>query len=170
MVSNNEISQRLRNKREGKSLNGYLVCNKCGGYYELQPGESWKEFDTECQCGGQLVQSATDSLMPYISEEEYERKMYSTEILIAYLMVVVFCPAAIILGIYLITRDNKTAKSNGKIVLLISCVLFFIVFGISGLLIYNAYFHQSAVNQYQDIASVRPSIRSTRLILTCFGI
>ncbi len=170
MVSNNEISQRLRNKREGKSLNGYLVCNKCGGYYELQLGEPWKDFDTECQCGGQLVQSVSDSLMPYISEDEYERKMYSTEIVIAYLMIVVFCPAAIVLGIYLITRDNKTAKSNGKIVLLISCVLFFIVFGISGLLIYNTYFNQPTVNQYQDISSVRANVHSTRLVLTCFGI
>jgi hypothetical protein len=27
MVANEEIAMRLRNKREGKSLNGYLVCN-----------------------------------------------------------------------------------------------------------------------------------------------
>ena len=81
MVSNDEITLRLRNKREGKSLNCYLVCNNCGGYYELQQGESWKDFDTECECGGQLVQSYTDSLLPeaYLSEEEYERKLYGTE-------------------------------------------------------------------------------------------
>lgn len=170
MVSNEEISQRLRNKREGKSLNGYLVCNKCGGYYELQPGESWRNFDTECGCGGQLVQSAGDSLIPYISEEEYERKMYSTEILIAYIMIILFCPVAIVLGIYLITRDNKAAKSNGMIVLLISLVLFFIVFGISGLIIYHQYFTQPSVNPASDIANVRSNIPSTRLILTCFGI
>ncbi|EKF84765.1 hypothetical protein [Methanobacterium formicicum] len=86
MVSNDEINLRLRNKREGKSLNGYLVCNNCGGYYELQPGESWKDFDTECECGGQLVQSADESLIreSNLSEEEYEHKRYGTEILIAY--------------------------------------------------------------------------------------
>jgi hypothetical protein len=30
----------------------YLVCNKCGGYYELQPGDSLDNFDL--QCGGRL--------------------------------------------------------------------------------------------------------------------
>lgn len=31
---------------------GYLVCDKCGGYYELQPGESPDDFTDECECGG----------------------------------------------------------------------------------------------------------------------
>ncbi len=32
---------------------GYLVCEECGGYYELQEGESIEDFGT-CQCGGNL--------------------------------------------------------------------------------------------------------------------
>lgn len=32
---------------------GYLVCEKCGGYYELQDGESPDDFE-DCQCGGKL--------------------------------------------------------------------------------------------------------------------
>lgn len=60
MASNEEIRQGPRNRREGKSLNGYLVCNNCGGYYELQPGESWKDFDKECDCGGQFIQNITN--------------------------------------------------------------------------------------------------------------
>jgi len=32
---------------------GYLVCDKCGGYYELQEGESPDDFKN-CQCGGGL--------------------------------------------------------------------------------------------------------------------
>jgi hypothetical protein len=32
---------------------GYLICEKCGGYYELQKGESLSDFDC-CQCGGKL--------------------------------------------------------------------------------------------------------------------
>lgn len=32
---------------------GYLICKKCGGYYELQDGESSEEF-TSCECGGKL--------------------------------------------------------------------------------------------------------------------
>jgi hypothetical protein len=32
---------------------GYLICDKCGGYYELQSGESAEDFET-CSCGGRL--------------------------------------------------------------------------------------------------------------------
>jgi len=47
----------------------YLICEKCGGYYELGDGESFKNFDT-CQCGGKLS---------YV-EEDHQRKDYSEEI------------------------------------------------------------------------------------------
>ncbi|EKQ54138.1 MAG: hypothetical protein B655_0939 [Methanobacterium sp. Maddingley MBC34] len=39
---------------------GYLICDKCGGYYELQPGEKPEDFSNECECGGELIYS--DSL------------------------------------------------------------------------------------------------------------
>lgn len=32
---------------------GYLICEKCSGYYELQEDESPDEFG-QCQCGGNL--------------------------------------------------------------------------------------------------------------------
>lgn len=32
---------------------GYLVCEKCGGYYELQEGEFPEDFES-CECGGTL--------------------------------------------------------------------------------------------------------------------
>jgi hypothetical protein len=31
---------------------GYLICDKCGGCYELKPGESPENFTNECECGG----------------------------------------------------------------------------------------------------------------------
>ena len=37
---------------------GYLVCGKCGGYYELEAGESLEDFE-ECQCGGKLEHKET---------------------------------------------------------------------------------------------------------------
>jgi len=33
----------------------YLVCYKCGSYYELQEGESPDDFDLKCDCGGELI-------------------------------------------------------------------------------------------------------------------
>lgn len=32
---------------------GYLICDECGGYYELQEGESPEDFG-QCKCGGHL--------------------------------------------------------------------------------------------------------------------
>ncbi|SCG84820.1 DUF5518 domain-containing protein [Methanobacterium congolense] len=32
----------------------YLVCDRCEGYYELQPGESPEDFSDKCECGGHL--------------------------------------------------------------------------------------------------------------------
>lgn len=32
----------------------YLVCDKCGRYYQLQPGESPDDFSDVCECGGKL--------------------------------------------------------------------------------------------------------------------
>jgi hypothetical protein len=51
-------------KTEGSK--GYLVCEECGGHYELRPGESPEDFE-ECECGGKLNYSA---LLPSHNESE----------------------------------------------------------------------------------------------------
>ena len=133
MVSNEEISQRLKNRREGNPLKSYLVCSKCEGYYELQPGELPEQFNLDCECGGQLVQNATNSLPAtdeYPLDEEYEEK-YNTFIAIAYVFLVLFAPLAFVMSIYLITRDHKWAKHDGKIIFGISLVILFL-YGIVG--------------------------------------
>ncbi|MGB7969004.1 MAG: hypothetical protein WCF28_05460 [Methanobacterium sp.] len=33
---------------------GYLICDECNGYYELQKGESLEDFES-CECGGSLI-------------------------------------------------------------------------------------------------------------------
>lgn len=33
----------------------FLVCDQCGGYYQLQSGETEEDFSQECDCGGHLV-------------------------------------------------------------------------------------------------------------------
>jgi len=35
-------------------MGGYLLCDKCNEYYELQPGELPNDFSDECNCGGNL--------------------------------------------------------------------------------------------------------------------
>ncbi|PKL71322.1 MAG: hypothetical protein CVV29_11235, partial [Methanobacteriales archaeon HGW-Methanobacteriales-2] len=34
------------------SIKGYLVCDKCGVYYEMHQGESPEDFPDNCECGG----------------------------------------------------------------------------------------------------------------------
>jgi hypothetical protein len=42
VISRDEINKRLKARREGKSdkkdSKGYLICDRCNGYYELQKG------------------------------------------------------------------------------------------------------------------------------------
>lgn len=52
MVSN-EIEEIIGTHLPGQSSNGYLVCENCNGYYQLQDGESPADFDF-CECRGRL--------------------------------------------------------------------------------------------------------------------
>jgi hypothetical protein len=59
-VSSEELKDKFRKQRDIKREDhGYLICDKCGGYYELQTGESPDDFDDECECGGKLEHAKT---------------------------------------------------------------------------------------------------------------
>ncbi len=49
-----ELLQSIDKYQEPSELGSYLVCDKCGGYYQLQPGESIDDFSDVCECGGRL--------------------------------------------------------------------------------------------------------------------
>jgi hypothetical protein len=49
----------------GPNHEGYMVCDKCGGYYKLQPGESPDDFTDKCECGGNLN---------YIEEADFQEE------------------------------------------------------------------------------------------------
>lgn len=53
MVSNNLKEILSKSHTSGMSNNGYLVCEECNGYYQLQEGEIYSDFDY-CECGGSL--------------------------------------------------------------------------------------------------------------------
>ena len=44
----------------------YLICEKCGNYYELGEGESPDDFCLECDCGGELSY--------YLTKYDYYKK------------------------------------------------------------------------------------------------
>ena len=51
----------------------YLICEKCGGYYELQEGESIEDFDS-CQCGGELGYDRKKDTKNFVSEKQKQSK------------------------------------------------------------------------------------------------
>lgn len=136
MVTNEEINQTLRNKRKGILANGYLVCDTCQGYYELQPGEKIADFNRNCDCGGTLNYSKY-SQYPYDNVPEQES--LSILVYIGYLAIIFFTIAAIIIGIILYRRGGRE-KLHGTLILIISLFLFIPVLAISMLLIYRVYF------------------------------
>lgn len=48
---------------------GYLICDKCGGQYELKDGESPDDFD-KCECGGKLNYSESPPIIPEKKNKE----------------------------------------------------------------------------------------------------
>jgi len=52
----------------------YLVCMKCGGYYQLQEGESPDDFSDKCQCGGDLryIESLEELNLENFDSEDLE--------------------------------------------------------------------------------------------------
>jgi hypothetical protein len=54
MVSNHEIKEKLRKRREGREKKGYLICNTCRSFYELKSGENPEDFEDTCECGGKF--------------------------------------------------------------------------------------------------------------------
>ncbi len=58
MDSEKELSliyakKKYRNEHKKSSESGFIFCENCNGYYELQPGEYKENFDN-CDCGGKL--------------------------------------------------------------------------------------------------------------------
>lgn len=47
---------------DNMSIGGYLICENCNGYYQLQEGESPSEFDF-CECGGHLNYQETHNFI-----------------------------------------------------------------------------------------------------------
>ena len=49
-----DIHSRFLNFKSTRSKDyGYLICEKCSGYYKLEKGESLEDFES-CECGGKL--------------------------------------------------------------------------------------------------------------------
>lgn len=46
---------------QNSDVTAYVICEKCGGYYELEEKESITDFD-RCQCGGTIKHVSSKDL------------------------------------------------------------------------------------------------------------
>jgi hypothetical protein len=83
MVSNQELKDRLREKKSGSNIKGYLVCDTCNGSYELKAGEKPEDYSSVCECGGKLTYNQN------ISPPNIEKKLSYILIVGAVLFVVI---------------------------------------------------------------------------------
>ena len=74
-----KVGKGIHSSENTKIGKGYLVCDKCGGYYKLQLWESPDDFD-KCHCGGNLeYHESNGELESYESNGELERIRDSNE-------------------------------------------------------------------------------------------
>ncbi len=117
----------------------YLVCNKCGSYYELQEGENPEEFNLTCECGGKLQYKK--SIKSDNSNWEIDLKALLVGLTITYFLAVLsyishqyyflnyFVPlVGGFLTSYIASGSGKKRVFNSFIVIIIASISVFLLF------------------------------------------
>jgi hypothetical protein len=80
----------------------YLVCDECGGYYELQEGESPDDFDF-CHCGGELslLKTANDNMITNRGSLTENKRINWLGVAIGSLFFFLSCFSVIMMGLVL---------------------------------------------------------------------
>lgn len=120
--SNSELNKIVNELKFLKpSVSGYLICDKCGSYYELKVGESPNDFDLNCECGGTLKYINN---LNQLNEKLIEKQInsYPNRYLRASLFLTLFCLILCLLAI--------VSKLNIIIVIGIITVVFSLVIGL----------------------------------------
>jgi len=85
------------------SVFGYLICDKCGNYYELREGESPDDYDKACDCGGNLIyihnMEQPDSERVFNSRK-FEIKEKLDIIILLIILALSICSMAVILNVF----------------------------------------------------------------------
>jgi hypothetical protein len=78
MVSNDEINRKLnaKSRKTSKDFWGFLSCDACDGYYQLQKGESPEDFSDKCECGGNLKFSQSVPTFPETVDESNKKRKW----------------------------------------------------------------------------------------------
>jgi len=125
----------------GNVSKGYLICDKCGGYYILQPGESPDDFSTECECGGRLEYFEPDNSTMEMDLDQYRRKslkniiQLNPKLELRLFSVILFTVASVelIFGVSVILGLNQHTLTSAMLLMLIMAFImgpYFLITGI----------------------------------------
>ena len=103
------------------NYDGYMVCQKCGGYYKLHPGELPEDFDV-CTCGVEL--EYYPSSKPRKIESPKSNSLWDTITLLIPLMTLI---TLFVVGLFLVLWDNSS-KIYYLLPLAISATLIVIIY------------------------------------------
>ncbi len=81
----------MQRKRNLNYANNWIGCQKCGGHYKLQNGESLDDFK-ECQCGGKLkyADDISESINLELQEKELEKKYTGKSLNLPWDLILIF--------------------------------------------------------------------------------
>ena len=111
MVSNQELKERLREKRSSPNIQGYLVCDTCKGSYELQAGEKPKDYSSECECGGKL--SYNRNILPQNKNTKLrDMIIFGSVLFVIFIVIASITIPIIVLGVWS-NSQNAVTNHNG---------------------------------------------------------
>lgn len=130
----------------GVKLEETNFCPGCG--YKNEPGSKFCS-----NCGASLTLTSPNT-MPNMNQNYVNPEMtdaHSAVAIIGYIFAILGGWIGLIIGIYLITRENPTAKRNGKIIIIISIVmaiLWIVIGALIGLATYSSYNPYNGYSSY----------------------
>ncbi len=113
---------------------GYLICDKCNGYYELQEGESESDFSDECECGGKVryVESLEDINREDTTEENMQTGVFYEEtISLRWVIISTVFIFGFLLCVFLFQILLIPAESSPLINMILAIVLLLILFSLN---------------------------------------
>jgi len=82
----------------------YLICQSCGGYYELEEDESPEDFD-RCHCGGELIYTEHLNYNPY-KPKGNGKKLFT--------LLLIFIALVIIVGSFIALSMPPVGNNSGS--------------------------------------------------------
>ncbi len=128
----------------------YLVCEKCGNYYQLDEGKSSFNFD-KCECGGKLKYSQSIKEDHHIKPAETSNKIKLMGVIIGFIFLFISLTASVILlfGSNMANINVNTLSNSSKdltIFVIVTVILTVFSGSISSYISRSGRYSEAAIN------------------------